>query len=66
MHAKEGSCKPAIRELELTRSLQDKLIVPDSVTNIFNITETIGCIMTGNIGNSAHLASPQQLRFADL
>lgn len=26
----------------------DKLIVPESVTNIFNISDTAGCIMVGN------------------
>lgn len=34
-------------------SLQDKLIDPDSVTNIFQITPEIGCLMTGLYGTSA-------------
>lgn len=31
-------------------SVQDRLIDPTSVTNIFKITEKIGCLMTGMIG----------------
>lgn len=30
--------------------LQDKLIEPDSVTNVFQITPEIGCLMTGLYG----------------
>lgn len=33
--------------------LQDKLIEPESVTHLFRITPTIGCVMTGMIGMSA-------------
>jgi 20S proteasome subunit alpha 1 len=30
--------------------LQDKLLVSSSVTHMFNITDNIGCVMTGMIG----------------
>jgi 20S proteasome subunit alpha 1 len=34
------------------KKVQDKLIEPDSVTNVFQITPEIGCLMTGLYGAS--------------
>lgn len=36
----------------MNRFEQDRLIDPSSVTNIFKITEKIGCLMTGMIGEA--------------
>lgn len=30
--------------------LQDKLLDPETITHLFQITPTIGCVMTGMIG----------------
>lgn len=50
---------PYTRETHaLALFLQDKLIDPDSVTNIFQITPEIGCLMTGLYGTSTCLSSP--------
>jgi len=32
---------------------QDKLLDPETITHLFQITPTIGCVMTGLIGQSA-------------
>jgi hypothetical protein len=37
----ENSCRP-----------QDKLLDPETITHLFQITPTIGCVMTGLIGES--------------
>ena len=37
------------------KKVPDKLIVPDSVTNIFAITEDIGSIMVGNMNDARYL-----------
>jgi hypothetical protein len=34
----------------VSRVLQDKLLDPDSISHIFNITPSIGCVMTGRHG----------------
>ena len=39
----------------------DKLIVPDTVTHMFQLTEHHGCVMTGNIGPSARPAAALSL-----
>lgn len=31
---------------------QDKLLDPETITHLFQITPTIGCVMTGLIGQS--------------
>lgn len=37
--------------------LQDKLLDPDSITHIYNITPTIGAVMTGRHGASSALTA---------
>lgn len=32
------------------KKVPDKLLDPDSISHIFNITPSIGCVMTGRIG----------------
>jgi 20S proteasome subunit alpha 1 len=32
--------------------MQDKLLDPETITHLFQITPTIGCVMTGMIGES--------------
>ncbi|ETM98280.1 hypothetical protein PPTG_19683 [Phytophthora nicotianae INRA-310] len=43
------------------KKVQDKLIEPDSVTNVFQITPEIGCLMTGLYADSK--AQVQRLRY---
>lgn len=35
--------------------LQDKLLDPDSISHLFKITDTVGCVMTGMTGLSSFL-----------
>lgn len=37
------------------KKVPDKLVVPSSVTNIFNINETLGCIVVGNLNDSRYI-----------
>ena len=37
------------------KKVPDKLIVPDSVTNVFSISEDIGVIMVGNMNDARFL-----------
>jgi 20S proteasome subunit alpha 1 len=37
------------------KKVPDKLIVPESVTHIFNISDTIGCIIVGNMNDAKAL-----------
>ena len=34
------------------KKIPDKLIVPSSVSHIFNISDTIGCIVVGNMNDA--------------
>ena len=34
------------------KKVPDKLIVPSSVTNIFNISDTAGCVIVGNMNDA--------------
>mmetsp|Transcript_19872 Transcript_19872/g.14314 ORF Transcript_19872/g.14314 Transcript_19872/m.14314 type:complete len:91 (+) Transcript_19872:28-300(+) len=34
------------------KKIPDKLIVPDSVTNIFNISDSIGAVIVGNMSDA--------------
>ena len=34
------------------KKVPDKLIVADSITNIFNISDTIGAVMVGNMNDA--------------
>jgi 20S proteasome subunit alpha 1 len=37
------------------KKVPDKLIVPSSVTNIFNISDTIGSIIVGNMNDARYV-----------
>ncbi len=37
------------------KSVPDKLIVPDSVTNIFNLGDNIGAIIVGNMNDARYI-----------
>lgn len=39
------------------KKVPDKLIVPDSVTNIFNISDAIGAVVVGNMNDGKILVS---------
>ena len=37
------------------KKVPDKLIVPDSVSSVFSISDHIGCIMVGNMNDARYL-----------
>ena len=37
------------------KNVPDKLIVPDSVTNIFNIGDNVGVIIVGNMNDARYI-----------
>lgn len=41
-------------------SKQDKLLDPITVTHMYSLTERIGCVMTGMIGECAHYSHTVQ------
>jgi 20S proteasome subunit alpha 1 len=43
----------ACRWLTCRINPQDKLLDPETITHLFQITPTIGCVMTGMIGGSS-------------
>jgi hypothetical protein len=43
------------------KKVPDKLIVPETVTHVFQLTEHHGCVMTGNIGRFLTLGAPTLL-----
>lgn len=39
------------------KRVPDKLIVPDSVSNIFSISDAIGCVLVGNMNDARFLVT---------
>ena len=48
------------RELATDQFLQDKLIDPSSVTHIFRLSPSVGCVMTGSIADARAFAQRAQ------
>ena len=44
---------------------QDKLIVADSVTHIYNITDSIGAIVTGNMVDAKNIITRLKMAAAE-
>ena len=42
----------SLQEWRLTNFLQDKLIDPSSVSHIFKLSPSVGCVMTGSIADA--------------
>lgn len=51
---------PPIREAEAYTTFQDKLIDPSSVSHIFQISPSVGCVMTGSIADARAYAQRAQ------
>lgn len=51
-----GSSDHTLSNLSATAVLKDKLLDPSTVTHLFSISPTIGCVVTGLIGASASLS----------
>lgn len=47
-----GSRPSETFKTQLTRRVQDKLIDPSSVSHIFKLSPSVGCVMTGSIADS--------------
>lgn len=45
--------------------LQDKLIDPDSVTHIFQLSPSVGCVITGSIADARAFAQRAQSEAAE-
>lgn len=56
---------PPIREAEAYSTCQDKLIDPSSVSHIFQISPSVGCVMTGSIADARAFAQRAQGEAAD-
>merc|ERR1712151_1379014 len=39
------------------KKIPDKLIVPDSVTNIYNVTATMGAVFVGNMNDARYISN---------
>ena len=39
------------------KNVPDKLIVPDSVTNIFNLSDNVGAIIVGNMNDARYIVT---------
>jgi hypothetical protein len=50
-------CKILVDLIFAIAPTQEKLVDPTSVTHLFNITPTIGCVMTGMIGARPSLSN---------
>ena len=44
------------------KKIPDKLLVPDTVTHLFKITQTVGCVMTGMTGGLVLFATARERR----
>ena len=54
-------CKILVDLIFVIAPTQEKLVAPTSVTHLFNITPTIGCVMTGMIGARPSFSSSNRL-----
>ena len=47
------------------KNVPDKLIVPDSVTNVFSLGDNIGAIIVGNMQDARYIVSFMRQQVAD-
>ena len=45
--------------------MEDKLIVESSVTHVFSINETIGCVVTGNLNDAKAVITRMRMYCAE-